>query len=323
MTFLNRDTTNLKAKFNKDKNQRKKKVILKYLEVRSMTLTIAVHSLRGGTGKTLLSVNLAAYLVQQGFRVVILDMDLGAPSLQTYIDGEGKKRINDYFSGQARPDEFIFDATTLIGRNIEGKLFMGLADDKSEIISKITQQTKEASLDNLYKLISLIDDILPKDPWNADFVILDTSPGFSADSLNAVAAAKHLILMLRLINADISGTRQMLETLYSGLKPRTSLILNQVPHAFLEDDGEEYTKMLVRKHIIEFVDPQKVNVCGFIPIDFEVIEKEAEFAMYFLEGLKAQRPIHVVANPNGNLAKNMPQIADCFLKLAFKKEEDM
>lgn len=285
-----------------------------------MTLTITVHSLRGGTGKTLLSVNLAAYLVQQGFTVAILDMDLGAPSLQTYISGEGKKKINDYFFGKAQPEEFIFDASSLIGRNIEGKLLIGLADDKSEIISTLAQQSKEDSLNNLYKLISLIDDVLPNDPWNADFVILDTSPGFSADSLNAVAAAQHLILMLRLINADISGTRKMLETLYAGIKPRTSLILNQVPHAFLEDDGEEYTKNLVKKHIIDFIDPDKINVCGFIPIDFEVIEKEAEFAMYFLEGLKAQRPIHVVANPNGYLAKNMPQIADCFLKLAYKKE---
>ncbi len=286
-----------------------------------MTLTIAVHSLRGGTGKTLLSMNLAAYLVQQGFRVAILDMDLGAPSLQTYVSGEGRKKLNDYFKGEATAEEVVFDATNLIGRNVEGKLFIALADDKSEIISSMANQSKEASLENLYKLISLIDEKLPKDPWNAEFVILDTSPGFSADSLNAVAAAQHLILMLRLVNADISGTRQMLETLYSGLKPRTSLILNQVPHAFLEDDGEEYTKQLVKKHIIDLVDTEKINVCGFIPIDFEVIDKEAEFAMYFLEGLKAQRPIHVVANPDGFLAKQMPQIADCFLKLAFKKEE--
>ena len=285
-----------------------------------MSLSITVHSLRGGTGKTLLSMNLAAYLVQQGFRVAILDMDLGAPSLQTYVSGEGKKKINDYFRGSATAEQVIFDATNLIGRNIEGRLFIGLADDKSEIISSIAKQDKEASLENLYKLISLIEDKLPQDPWNTDFIILDTSPGFSSDSLNCVAAAQHLILMLRLVNADIAGTRQMLETLYTGLKPRTSLILNQVPHAFLEDDGEEYTKQLVKKHIIDMVDPDKIRVCGFIPIDFEVIDKEAEFAMYFLEGLKAQRPIHVVENPDGYLAKHMPQIADCFLRLAFKKE---
>ena len=50
-----------------------------------MAFTITVHSLRGGTGKTLVSMNLAAFFVKMGYRVAIIDMDLGAPSLQTYV----------------------------------------------------------------------------------------------------------------------------------------------------------------------------------------------------------------------------------------------
>jgi chromosome partitioning protein len=281
-----------------------------------MSLCIAVHSLRGGTGKTLISMNLAALLVTKGYRVVIIDMDLGAPSLQTYIDYNPEKRINDYFDNEnIELDDIFFDGTDLIGTNVQGKLFISLANDKGKFISAMKDRDKQKSLDDLYKLIGLVREILPKDPWKADFIILDTSPGFSADSLNCVAAANHLILMLRLVNADLGGTGQMLETLHTGLKPVTSLILNQVPRSFVDEENDEYTKNLVKKHVIDPLKSDRINIAGLISNDIEVIEKEAEYSMYFLEGVKAKRPIHVMANPDGNLSKHMMAITDYIISL--------
>jgi cellulose biosynthesis protein BcsQ len=161
----------------------------------------------------------------------------------------------------------------------------------------------------LYKLIKLVRDILPSDPWNADFIILDTSPGFSKDSLNAVAAADHLILALRLINADLGGTGEMLKILHKGLQPFTSLVLNQVPSAFVDDDSEEYTRKLVKKHIIDPIGSNKIRIGGFIENDVNVIDREGEYAMYYLEGVQAQRPIHISTDPNGTLALNISKIA--------------
>ncbi|MCX6644506.1 MAG: P-loop NTPase, partial [Candidatus Bathyarchaeota archaeon] len=46
-----------------------------------MSKIIAVHSYKGGTGKTLLSVNLAATLAKNGKKVCIFDLDFRAPSL--------------------------------------------------------------------------------------------------------------------------------------------------------------------------------------------------------------------------------------------------
>lgn len=281
-----------------------------------MAFTIAVHSLRGGTGKTLVSMNLGAQLVKMGYRVFILDMDLGAPSLQTYVKNRPEKTINDYLLNQSvSPDKFLVEATKLIGQDAQGRLFIGVANDQGEFISKMNEREKQKSLDDLYKLIGLVREVLPEEPYNADFIILDTSPGFSSDSLNCVAAADHLILMLRLVNADLGGTGQMLETLHMGLKPNTSLILNQVPSDFSEEDTEQYTKDLVRKKIINPLRTDKIKVAGLITNDIEVIDKEGEFAMYYLEGLEAQRPIHVVVNPNGRLAHHIANIANYVLSL--------
>ncbi|MHA2251281.1 MAG: MinD/ParA family ATP-binding protein [Candidatus Kariarchaeaceae archaeon] len=293
------------------------KLTILYKRYIDLTYTITVHSLRGGTGKTLVSINLAAFLVKIGYKVILLDLDLGAPSLQTYTKTENlpEKRINDFFNDDVDLKHILFDATELVGRDVPGKLTMGLANDKGNFIKNLSDRDKEKSLEELYKLIKLVRDILPLDPWNADFIILDTSPGFSKDSLNCVAAADHLILMLRLINADLGGTGEMLKTLHMGLQPDTSLVLNQVPSTFVEDDSESYTRELVKTHIIDPVGSDKIRIGGFITNDLDVIEREGEFAMYYLEGVQAQRPIHVINNPNGRLAANIASIAEWVKKL--------
>ena len=49
-----------------------------------------------------------------------------------------------------------------------------------------------------------------------------------------------------------------------------------------------------------------------------VLDKEGEFAMYFLEGVQAKRPIHTVVNPTGRLAKHISKIAHHLVELKEK-----
>ncbi|MEM2046020.1 MAG: P-loop NTPase, partial [Candidatus Bathyarchaeia archaeon] len=61
---------------------------------------IAVHSYKGGTGKTLISTNLAAALAKQGEKVCLMDLDFRAPSLASLLGIENMKYwINDYLNG--------------------------------------------------------------------------------------------------------------------------------------------------------------------------------------------------------------------------------
>ncbi|MHA2101622.1 MAG: nucleotide-binding protein, partial [Candidatus Kariarchaeaceae archaeon] len=62
-----------------------------------MVTSIAIHSHKGGTGKTLVAVNFATLLVKRGYRVAVLDLDLNAPSLQTYAPNRKELTINDMF----------------------------------------------------------------------------------------------------------------------------------------------------------------------------------------------------------------------------------
>ena len=66
-----------------------------------MNKVILVASGKGGTGKTMFSVNMGAALAQRGFRVMLLDMDMGMRNLDLYLGMENRVVFNimDVLSG--------------------------------------------------------------------------------------------------------------------------------------------------------------------------------------------------------------------------------
>ncbi len=73
---------------------------------------IAVHSYKGGTGKTSLSVNLAATYARNGKKVCLMDLDFRAPSLHAlFKDYKTDYWLNDYLNGVCEIDKVLVDAT--------------------------------------------------------------------------------------------------------------------------------------------------------------------------------------------------------------------
>ena len=66
---------------------------------------IAFHSYKGGTGKTLLSINLAATYAKNGKDVCLLDLDFRAPSLQA--------RFKSIFGVHTQGTGFLFKLQNL------------------------------------------------------------------------------------------------------------------------------------------------------------------------------------------------------------------
>jgi cellulose biosynthesis protein BcsQ len=63
-----------------------------------MTRCIAFHSYKGGTGKTTLACNSAALLARKGYKVCLLDLDIYAPSFQSYFASAPTTGINDFLN---------------------------------------------------------------------------------------------------------------------------------------------------------------------------------------------------------------------------------
>ena len=64
-----------------------------------MSKIIAVHSYKGGTGKTSMSVNLAATFAKKGKKVCVFDLDFRAPSLFAILKTPNAEFwFNDYLN---------------------------------------------------------------------------------------------------------------------------------------------------------------------------------------------------------------------------------
>jgi chromosome partitioning protein len=210
-----------------------------------MASCIAFHSYKGGTGKTTIAANLAALLAKKGYRVFLLDLDVYAPSLHSYFDKNPKRWINDFLNGSAEVGDIIMDVTSAIeeissteatatGKNqkIKGKLWVGFSSPKKEEIYRLeggSGKQESSKIQLLRRFILLREQLISL--HDADYIIIDTSPGIRYWSINALAVADTLFLTLKMGDLDIEGTRKMAEEIYGSFTKfgaRSYLVMNRV-----------------------------------------------------------------------------------------------
>jgi chromosome partitioning protein len=201
-----------------------------------MTKCIAFHSYKGGTGKTTIASNFAVLLARKGYRVFLMDLDVYAPSLQAYFEKEPVKWINDFFWNNAQVDDVLVDLTHTIDDNndappIKGKMYVGFCNPKKEEIYKLDGGGKQdnSKIQLLRRFVLLREQIISN--YDADYIIIDTSPGIRYWSINALAVADTLFLTLKMDNLDIDGTRKMAGDIYSSFSKfgaKSYLVLNRV-----------------------------------------------------------------------------------------------
>lgn len=186
---------------------------------------ITVHSYKGGTGKTLLSINLAATFVKHGKKVCLFDLDFRAPSLATLLNVTKRDYwVNDYLNGACEIDKVLVDLTDRIHNG--GKLFVGLANPATEAIRDMTAKDRKWEMRALGRLLALRNSLLSEKSF--DYVVMDTSPGLQYSSINAIVSADLVIVATTHDKSDVDGTRRMLRELYDLFEKKTEIILNKV-----------------------------------------------------------------------------------------------
>jgi chromosome partitioning protein len=194
-----------------------------------LTRCIAFHSYKGGTGKTTLAANFAALLAKKGYRVFLLDLDVYAPSLQSYFETDPKKWINDFLFENAELKEVVLDFTPLIesragsstSNNVQikantkrGQLWVGFCNAKKEEIYKLEGlQGTDKQRKHLFRRFILLRELLITE-YQVDYIVIDTSSGIRDWSINALVVADALLLVLKMADLDITGTRQLLAEIY-------------------------------------------------------------------------------------------------------------
>ncbi|MEM2971757.1 MAG: MinD/ParA family protein [Candidatus Bathyarchaeia archaeon] len=186
---------------------------------------IAVHSYKGGTGKTLLSVNLAATLCKRCKKVCLLDLDFRAPSLSTILKVEKAEFwLNDYLNGTCEIDKVLINLSGQFQQ--KGEFFVGLANPSTEAIRDICAKDRKWEMRALGRLLALRNSLLNSKSF--DYLIFDTSPGLQYSSINAIVSADLVLVATTLDRSDVDGTKRMLRELYDLFEKKTQIILNKV-----------------------------------------------------------------------------------------------
>jgi MinD-like ATPase involved in chromosome partitioning or flagellar assembly len=226
---------------------------------------IAAHSYKGGTGKTLFSVNLAILLANRGNKVCLLDLDLRAPSLNTIFEsGKREYWLNDYLNQTCEIEEVLMECS--LNCVTRGQLFVGLANPSVDAIREMMFKDRTWEMKALCRLLSLKESLL-KEVF--DYVIFDTSPGFRYNSINAIVSADVVFVITTLEKSDMDGTQRMVTELYDLFEKKTEIMANKIPSGHLPSKGckrkEEDLKGL------------GLPVIGAIPCSCEILKSIGEF----------------------------------------------
>jgi len=227
---------------------------------------IAVHSYKGGTGKTLLSTNLAATFAKHGKKVCLLDLDFRAPSLSTLLKIEKAEHwLNDYLNGTCEIDKALIDLSDKVGNT--GKLFVGLANPSVEAIRDMSSKDRKWEMRALGRLLTLKNSLLNNKGF--DYLILDTSPGLQYSSINAIVTADLVIVVTTLDRSDVEGTKRMLRELYDLFEKKTEIVLNKILQDISPKSGKDELQAKAK-------DMYQAPLLGIIPCLCDVTKAEGK-----------------------------------------------
>jgi MinD-like ATPase involved in chromosome partitioning or flagellar assembly len=230
-----------------------------------MSKIIAVHSYKGGTGKTLMSVNLAATFAKQGKKVAIFDLDFRAPSLFAVLKAENAETwFNDYLNNTCEINKVLIDLSARLPG--AGKFYAALANPSTEAIRDMSAKDRKWEMRALGRLLSLRNTLINEQKF--DYLIFDTSPGLQYSSINAIVTADFVVVATTGDRSDVNGTKRMLAELYNLFEKKTGLVINKVLDTSKSKSAEMAKKVK---------ETYQVPLLGTVPCFCEILRAEGNF----------------------------------------------
>ncbi|RNI15922.1 ParA family protein [Methanohalophilus sp. RSK] len=199
------------------------------------TFTIAVHSPRGGTGKTSVAINLACAYAKEGRDVCLLDMDLKSPSTFNGMFPYSDKWVNDILDHKKNIQEVIVDGSKSIGS--EGSFYVGYSNPDISAIREFSSKDRKWQSDALKELIRSKKN-LQKEGF--DIVIMDTSPGVDFTSANVVAASDYVLMVVKPNEYCLKNIKQAIDGIYTPLGKKCGIVENMCLNGQSLQMGEKY-----------------------------------------------------------------------------------
>ena len=201
----------------------------------SISKIVAVHSFRGGTGKSNIASSLAVSLAKQGKRVGIVDTDLLSPGMHVLFGLQSKAlghTLNDYLRGDCLLHEAALNLSHHLPlrspqtvKSNKGALYLVPASPKPYEIMRLTKERyeQESLTDGFRELI---------DRLNLDCLLIDTRSGISQETLQTLTVCSLLLVVLRPDYQDYQGTSVVLELARTLSADEIHIVINKVLPTF-------------------------------------------------------------------------------------------
>jgi MinD-like ATPase involved in chromosome partitioning or flagellar assembly len=222
----------------------------------AMSQIIAIHSFRGGTGKSNLTANLAVEIAQQGYRVAIVDADLQSPGIHALFSIDETmpaKTLNDYLWRRSLINDIACDVSSYLKINEKGKVFLIPSSINASEIARIISEGYNVSLLNngFRRLISELE---------LDYLFIDTHPGLNRETLLSIAISDQLIILLRPDRQDFQGTAVTVDVARQLKAQNMMLVINKVPQKI---DFSALHQSVEKNY--------KVPVAGILPLSEDML----------------------------------------------------
>ncbi len=247
------------------------------LGVIKLPATCTFHSYKGGTGKSLISLNVAVQLAKMGKKVCLMDFDFLGPSLFTIFKENGRY-LNDAIYGSRGVEDVLIQYKH---DSLPEPLMVGLADPEPNSIEKINQLRRE-DLQEAFDRTMEAQEIL-EDDFKIDFIIIDTGPGLRMDVANAVMISDVIGLILKPTLSDLEGTKRMVMAMlqnYAKDKAK-GLILNralqkswQSGAATVPEANTEYEDLIY--NIRQFSEDTSTSIYSILPCLCDVSRAQSD-----------------------------------------------
>jgi capsular exopolysaccharide synthesis family protein len=160
--------------------------------------TLVVTSPSQGNGKTVTAINLAVNLARQSHQSVLLvDLDLRRPSIQSYLSPEPAPGLSDYLSGQAKIEDVLYSPgidglTVLPGREAVAHSSEALLHEETlRLIRKLRSRYAGALMIFDMPPVLSVDDVVAFSPhWDAALLVIEDGQSTAEEIRSALDLLK-------------------------------------------------------------------------------------------------------------------------------------
>ncbi|MBQ9935946.1 MAG: septum site-determining protein MinD [Lachnospiraceae bacterium] len=209
-----------------------------------MSEVIVVTSGKGGVGKTTTTANIGYGLARLGYKVLLIDTDIGLRNLDVVMGLDNRIVYNlvDVIEGSCRARQAI----------IKDKIY-------DELGLLPAAQTRDKTAVYPEQMKKLVDELKP----DYDYIIIDCPAGIEHGFKNAIAAANRAIIVTTPEVSAIRDADRIIGILNANEMPRVDLIINKI--------RQDMVRRGDMMSVDDVVDILSINLIGTVYDDEEIV----------------------------------------------------